>query len=422
MSTFNGSVIGGALNMRASCSTGSTRLTQIPNGTAIVVSIVSGYNEWFSTSYAGYNGYVMAQYVAVTSDGGTCTVSTTSGSLSVRVTPSSSATRLYYAAQYSTLRLLDYTSVSGWYRVSGSSGTGWAQSQYLTITSYPSGGEVTPPQPSDDAIPAPSVQITSTLRRNDNGSQVTALQKRLNQLCYYCGTPDQIFGETTEWAVKYFQQHNGLTADGVVGTNTRAKLNASGSNCGTNWGVDYSIRNWTQGNVPQQWMMNDTLWANAPFDASGTTNVETIGNSGNAPASFAMIVSTFNGTAITPPIVCKYVVDAGYRDAGGQIGILSGFFSAAATKYGLSYYGTISTISSVQSQLDSGRLVMARVVGSTSNDFCSDTGATYLVIYKIENNIVYVLNPNKNKQVGQNLSVSSWENGGWMRECHVYGR
>ena len=91
--TFNATVIGGALNMRASCSTSSSRLTQIPNGTAIVVEIVDGQNEWFATSYNGYEGYVMAQYVAITEGGGECTPNVSS-SLNVRKKPVSGATRL----------------------------------------------------------------------------------------------------------------------------------------------------------------------------------------------------------------------------------------------------------------------------------------------------------------------------------------
>ena len=93
--------------------------------------------------------------------------------------------------------------------------------------------------------------------------------------------------------------------------NTRAKLNAYGASCGTKWGVDDAIRHWTSQQTPQQWYMNGSaqLWRNEPFDAIGTPDVqETIGDSGNCPTSFAMIASTLRGTAITPPIVCNYVI------------------------------------------------------------------------------------------------------------------
>ena len=107
MATFNGYVRGGALNLRASCSTGATKLASMPDGTALQVSTVDGQNEWFATSYAGYSGFVVAEFVAITEDGGTCQVTTVSGGLNVRKKPVSGATRIFLAPQNSILRLLD---------------------------------------------------------------------------------------------------------------------------------------------------------------------------------------------------------------------------------------------------------------------------------------------------------------------------
>ena len=140
MATFNGRVTGGGLNLRTSPSTGASSPIQIPNNTALTVGTLSGNQEWFSTSYQGYSGYVMAQFVAITADGGTCTVTTSYDPLNIRKTASTSAAIVYTAAKGSTLRLLGYTSVSGWYRVSNASGTGWGSSTYLNIGSYPGGG------------------------------------------------------------------------------------------------------------------------------------------------------------------------------------------------------------------------------------------------------------------------------------------
>src|SRR5690606_25982808 len=66
--------------------------------------------------------------------------------------------------------------------------------------------------------------ITSTLRKGSRGSQVITLQKRLNELGYNAGTADGIFGSRTYNAVVAFQRANGLSADGIVGKNTTAKL------------------------------------------------------------------------------------------------------------------------------------------------------------------------------------------------------
>lgn len=58
----------------------------------------------------------------------------------------------------------------------------------------------------------------TTLKLNSRGSEVVILQQKLNLKA------DGIFGPLTEEAVKQFQKDNGLKADGIVGTNTWAKI------------------------------------------------------------------------------------------------------------------------------------------------------------------------------------------------------
>lgn len=426
MATFYGYVVGGSLALRSNTSTGSTRLATIPDDTALTVSTISGNTEWFATSYAGYSGYVVAEFIGITNDGGTCTVTTASGSLNIRKKPSGSV--IFTAAQNSTLRLLDYTSVSGWYRVSNGEGTGWASSDYLTITAYPGGGSVNPdPDPDPDipvdpevpAVPAPSTILTATMELGDSSSQVTALQQRLTELWYYVGNITGYFDTNTDWAVRLFQKLNGLDVDGVVGSNSRAKLNSTN----VVRGVEDYLYTYSNGEVPQQWYMNgsEALWGSAEWDADYTTEVETIANSGNCPTAFAMIAATLNHSAITPAHVCEFAKANGYRDNDGVNGVTSGFFSAAAMQYGLTYYNTASSLSAIQSHLDNGRLALVRVVGSSAHNYCSTSGATYLVIYAIENGVVKVLNPNYNTRTQADLSTSAWNSGGWMREAHIYG-
>lgn len=59
----------------------------------------------------------------------------------------------------------------------------------------------------------------TTLKKGSRGNEVKILQQALNLY------PDGIFGPLTEEAVKEFQKANGLTADGIVGTKTWARLN-----------------------------------------------------------------------------------------------------------------------------------------------------------------------------------------------------
>lgn len=98
-------------------------------------------------------------------------------------------------------------------------------------------------QGSDAVAPQPSAPETSStltwsantplnaaseaapwLRRGSQGEAVTQLQTRLKQLGYDPGTVDGTFGSLTQAAVIRFQQAHQLTADGVVGAATWAKL------------------------------------------------------------------------------------------------------------------------------------------------------------------------------------------------------
>ncbi len=82
---------------------------------------------------------------------------------------------------------------------------------------------------STSAIPAKDEETKDdgTLQKGDKGDAVKTLQKRLKELGYYTLSPDGEYGYRTVEAVKAFQKKNGLTADGVAGPTTQAKLNSS---------------------------------------------------------------------------------------------------------------------------------------------------------------------------------------------------
>ncbi|MEA5420649.1 peptidoglycan-binding protein [Spirulina sp. CCNP1310] len=66
------------------------------------------------------------------------------------------------------------------------------------------------------------------LKYGQNNSQVRQIQEQLQQLGYFQGPTSGYYGTLTETAVKAFQQANGLTADGVVGPETRRQIAAGG--------------------------------------------------------------------------------------------------------------------------------------------------------------------------------------------------
>lgn len=58
-------------------------------------------------------------------------------------------------------------------------------------------------------------------------SQTRTVQTKLKRWGYYTGKVDGIYGNLTRKAVRYFQQKNGLTVDGIVGPKTAAALGMS---------------------------------------------------------------------------------------------------------------------------------------------------------------------------------------------------
>ena len=89
------------------------------------------------------------------------------------------------------------------------------------------------PTPKPTAEPTPTKEPTweipkSTVKRGSEGKDARTVQTRLKELGYYQGSVDGKFGRASVNALKNFQTNNDLTADGVAGKKTYAKLfNAS---------------------------------------------------------------------------------------------------------------------------------------------------------------------------------------------------
>lgn len=62
------------------------------------------------------------------------------------------------------------------------------------------------------------------VKNGSKGEFVKLVQLMLNEKEYSCGSADGIFGTKTESAVRSYQKAKGLLVDGIVGTNTYAKL------------------------------------------------------------------------------------------------------------------------------------------------------------------------------------------------------
>ena len=73
-----------------------------------------------------------------------------------------------------------------------------------------------------EATPAPG--STGSLKRGSTGTEVKSLQTLLIEQGYLSGRADGVYGSKTAAAVRAFQKANQLTADGIAGAKTLAKL------------------------------------------------------------------------------------------------------------------------------------------------------------------------------------------------------
>lgn len=110
------------------------------------------------------------------------------------------------------------------------------------------------PEPQAPATQTPAASSTAgmvsgigpMLRVGSRGDSVKALQSALNQMGYNAGNVDGIFGNNTKNAVVRFQRDNGISADGIVGPNTKQKFAIHGYAHGTkkaNTGLAYTDEN-----------------------------------------------------------------------------------------------------------------------------------------------------------------------------------
>ncbi len=90
-------------------------------------------------------------------------------------------------------------------------------------------------------LPTFDTQAVAVLSRlGSRGDEVRQIQTRLKQWGYYNGAIDGIYGNQTEKAVRWFQQRNGLTVDGIAGPQTLRAIGlptgATGSSGGSSGG------------------------------------------------------------------------------------------------------------------------------------------------------------------------------------------
>ena len=133
----------GNLNMRASASTSSAKLTTIPRGAT--VTVLEKGSTWSRISYSGYTGYVMTQYLKFSGDATPTTAPTqapvdptgvkalvnTTSKLNMRSAQSTSSSVVTQIPGGSTIDMISYG--SDWSKVQYDGYTGYVASRYITV-------------------------------------------------------------------------------------------------------------------------------------------------------------------------------------------------------------------------------------------------------------------------------------------------
>jgi peptidoglycan hydrolase-like protein with peptidoglycan-binding domain len=96
-----------------------------------------------------------------------------------------------------------------------------------TTTTVPPETTTTLPPETTTTLP-PDPAADGTLRLEESGDAVRALQQRLVDLGYWMGEPDGTYGQLTRQAVMAFQKVEGLGRDGVAGPVTQERLAVAG--------------------------------------------------------------------------------------------------------------------------------------------------------------------------------------------------
>ena len=259
------------LILREKASSTSDALQTLPKGTKLEILGKSG--SWYKVTYGKYTGYVYKTYVSVTK-----TASSSSSS--------SSTTRLEKGSTGSDvkdlqtkLKKLGYydATVDGSYGDTTAAAVKAFQKKY-NLTADGIAGKETLKKLDSVYENANSAKDDDSLRMGDSGSAVKNLQTKLKKLGYYSGTVDSTFGSGTYAAVRAFQQKNGLTADGVAGSETLKKLDSAYKNADSDKDDD-SLRKGATGSAVKdlQTKLKKLGFYNAYVDGSyGDTTVAAV--------------------------------------------------------------------------------------------------------------------------------------------------
>lgn len=247
-----------------------------------------------------------------------------------------------------------------------------------------------------------------TLREGDSGARVRELKDRLDGLGYDCGAGDA-FDRQTAWAVRWFRKQNGLPdapcADGALW----ARLASGGAAEGVT------------GDFPF-YSMEEPLWADYPYDAANTPEIELMRNSACGPTSMAIAASALLRRAVLPPVLADWSNANGFRDPDGIHGTSDAFFPACAARYGLTAERVEivdeSSFARAEAELAAGNAIICNVVPGSP----FTPNGHYNLIRRIERGRISICDPNPKNASLPDYTVREWLDGRWGRRYIIVGR
>lgn len=174
----------------------------------------------------------------------------------------------------------------------------------------------------------------------------------------------------------------GLTVDGIYGSNTKKGVAAYQSANGLEADGKCGPKTWTAmiaGAVTPEgktinkcvhYLQWDSKWKNKKY--STHTSSQTIGNSGCGPTSMAQIMATWIDQKITPVEMCELALKGGYRTY--DSGTAWGFFKYVFKQYeGFSKYIETKSVETLKAALAEGALAVCSM-NSNDNKFWTSGG------------------------------------------------
>jgi len=238
--------------LRKSASTSSSALCTIKKGSK--VTVLATADPWVKVKDGSNTGYIMAKYLDYTgkvsaekTESTSSAASSTSTAKTLRQGDKSDAVK----SMQQQLIALGYlkTEATGYYgsatvsavkafqKYLGLSADGIAGSKTLTAINNAANGISTATETGKTTAAAATASATikaSSLKKGDEGEDVTTLQQQLIALGYLKTAATGFFGAATKTAVQKFQKDAGLTADGVAGAKTLSALAAKAGTSAVN--------------------------------------------------------------------------------------------------------------------------------------------------------------------------------------------